>query len=198
MAQPRQRRPDRQGEVTAPTTTQVLVQQFTQSLRNLTRMVTTPNVLEDPQKLERIQNILRDMGEAISRLQAGARGSRRATPVRVESHVYRVSIGDRQYRVTLPERLPPRTARARLHEMLLNNELVGPGGRPLRAQVEMIAPTGTSPQAQERQREAQRFNSPRTPATARLDHFRDAYLSRTYINDRYVSDGTIRIASARR
>ncbi|MBU0526979.1 MAG: hypothetical protein ABH983_03950 [Candidatus Micrarchaeota archaeon] len=194
MAQPRQRRPDRQGEVTAPTRTQVLIQQFTQSLRNLTRLVTTPNVLEDPQKLERIQNMLRDMGETISQLRTGA-SARKATPARVESHVYRVSIGERQYRVTLPEQLPPRTARARLHEMLLHNELVGPGGRPLRAQVEMIAPTGTSQRAQEARREAERFNSPRTPATARLDRFRDAYLERTYIDGQYVSDGTVRIAS---
>jgi hypothetical protein len=192
MAQPRQRRSDRQGEVTAPTRTQVLIQRFTQSLRDLTRLVTNPSVLEDPQKLERIQNILRDMGETISQLK-----TRKSTPARVESHVYRVSVGDQQYRVTLPERLPARTARARLHEMLLQNELVGSGGRPLRAQVEMIEPTGTSRAAQEAQREARRFNSPRTTAAARLDHFRDDYLARTYIDGQYVSDGTVRIASSR-
>ncbi len=157
-------------------------------------MVTNPNVLSDPQKLERVQNMLQDMVDTLRQLRNRLRAAR-ATPARVQSHVYRVSIGDRQYRVTLPERLPPRTARARLHEMLLNNELTGPGGRPTRAQVEMIEPTGSSPRAQAARREAQRFNSG-NPST-RLDHFRDAYLDRTYINDRYVSDGTIRIARAR-
>ncbi len=189
MAQPRQRRPDRQGEVTVPPRTRALFQRFTQSMRNLTRMLTNPSVLQDPQKLERIQNMLRDMGETISQLR-----TTKATPARVTSHVYRVSIGDRQYRVTLPQELPPRTARATLHDLLLHNRLVGPGGSPLRAQVEMIEPTGTSRAAQEAQREARRFNSPRTPAAARLDRFRDDYLARTYINDRYVSDGTVRIA----
>ena len=177
--------------MTVPPRTRALYQRFTQTMRNLTRMLTTPSVLEDPQKLERIQNMIRDMGETIRQLR-----TRKSTPARVESHVYRVSIGDRQYRVTLPERLPPRTARARLHEMLLNNELVGPGGRPLRAQVEMIAPAGTSSRAQEARREAQRFNSRRS-AAARLDQFRDAYLDRTYIRGRYVSDGSVRVASSR-
>lgn len=57
-------------------------------------------------------------------------------PRRVASYVYEIEMGGARYRVSLPERLPTApngrvnvaAARARLHDLLLTNQLVGPGG----------------------------------------------------------------------
>jgi hypothetical protein len=141
--------------------------------------------------LVEIKNMLRNMMEAMQ--QAGAAGRRagpiqprtRPTPRRIEQHVYRVSVGDRTYRVTLPERLPARGGRERLHELLLGNQLVESGGSQVRADVQQVGGPGNR----------ERFNG-RAP-NARLDIFRDDYLSRTFRAGQYVPSRDVRVASAR-
>lgn len=113
------------------------------------------------------------------------RPTTRPTPRRVEQYVYRVSVGDREYRVTLPERLPARNARQRLHDMLVGNELIESGGSPIYADVRQTGGRGNQ----------DRFNS--RPQNARLDIFRDDYLSRTFRGGAYVDSRDIRIALVR-
>ncbi|MFN7991623.1 MAG: hypothetical protein U0R44_05690 [Candidatus Micrarchaeia archaeon] len=94
-------------------------------------------------------------------------------PRRVASYVYEIEMGGARYRVSLPERLPTApngrvnvaAARARLHDLLLTNQLVGPGGSNLRADVQML---GTDPVSATYNHEA--------PNT-RLDRFRDRFLT---------------------
>jgi len=104
-------------------------------------------------------------------------------PHRIQRFVYSVDIGRMRFRVTLPERLPARGARRRLFEMLQRNELVGPGGRPLLADVRMEG----------RSREAQEYNG--RPQNARLDVFRDAYLQSTSRRGQFVPAPDVRVAS---
>lgn len=104
-------------------------------------------------------------------------------PHRVHRFVYQIDVGTRTYEVTLPERLPARGARQRLFQMLQRNELVGPGGRPLLAGVRMEGPG----------MEAREFNQ-RSP-NARLDVFRDTYLSNSSRAGRFVPMPDVRVAA---
>ncbi len=115
----------------------------------------------------------------------GVRPTTRPTPRRIERHAYRVTVGDRTYRVTLPERLPARGARERLHDLLVGNELVETGGSPIRADVQQVSGPGNM----------ERFNG--RPPNARLDIFRDDYLSHTFRGGQYVPSREVRVAQAR-
>lgn len=118
-------------------------------------------------------------------------------PRRTEQFVYDVSVGTRTYRVALPEALPTlrgggvdmKVAERRLHDLLLNNQLVSRGNNPANppsplAQVSMV---GDGPGVQ-------RFNQ--GSPNQRLDMFRDDYLKLTFQGGRYVESGEVRIAEA--
>lgn len=128
---------------------------------------------------------LMQQGAAAGRAAGALRPTTRPTPRRIEQHVYRVSVGDRTYRVTLPERLPARGSRERLHELLLGNRLVESGGSQVRADVQQVGGPGNM----------ERFNG--RPPNARLDIFRDDYLARTFRGGQYVPSREVRVASAR-
>ena len=164
-----------------------------QDIRNLLneaqRIINQPNPTSE--QLRDVRRMLREANRLMDRLQARSsvpslRQVRRPAPARQRAYRYRVTLGQSTYEVTLPERLPSRGARRRLHEMLLNNELVGSGGRPLYADVRMSG----------RGREPQEFNG--RAGNARLDVFRDAYLGRTYQRGQFVDSRTIRIAALTR
>lgn len=124
---------------------------------------------------------------AAGRSAGAVRPTTRPTPRRIEQHAYRVTVGDRTYRVTLPERLPARGARERLHELLLGNELVDSEGNhvTVHADVQQVGGPGNM----------ERFN--RRPPNARLDIFRDDYLARTFRGGQYVPSREVRVAQAR-
>jgi hypothetical protein len=128
---------------------------------------------------------LMQRGAEAGRQASAIRPTTRPTPRRIEQHAYQVSVGDRTYRVTLPERLPARGARERLHELLLGNELVESGGAQVHADVQQVGGPGSM----------ERFNS--RPPNARLDIFRDDYLSRTFRDGHYVPSRDVRVADAR-
>jgi hypothetical protein len=149
----------------------------------------------EPATLESLQQQMTELGQQMvilnqqmTRIMGLMQGQQktRPTPRRVEQHTYLVTVGTRTYRVVLPEKLPERGARQRLHTMLLNNELVGTGGSKLRAQVTM----------QGNGQVAQKFNG--RAANARLDVFRDSYLGHTYKGGRFVNSSDVRIASIKR
>lgn len=162
-----------------------------QAARKPRQRTQAPTLQSLQQELVEIKNMLRNLMEMMQ--QAGASGRRpgtvqprtRPTPRRIEQHVYRVSVGDRSYRVTLPERLPARGGRERLHELLLGNQLVESGGSTVHADVQQIGGPGNH----------ERFNA-RAP-NARLDIFRDDYLSRTFRGGQYVPSREVRVASSR-
>ncbi|MFN7991624.1 MAG: hypothetical protein U0R44_05695 [Candidatus Micrarchaeia archaeon] len=86
-------------------------------------------------------------------------------PVRSQTFVYNVTVGNQQFRVALPEKLPASQsgAYARLHDLLLNNRLVEPGGQIVQAEVTRLdAGAGT-------------FNN--GAPNVRLDIFRDRFLA---------------------
>lgn len=150
-----------------------------------------PTLQSIQQELVEIRNMLRNLMEMMQ--QASAAGRRagpvqprtRPTPRRIEQHAYRVTVGDRTYRVTLPERLPARGSRERLHDLLVGNQLVDTGGAIVRADVQQIGGPGNM----------ERFNG--RPPNARLDIFRDDYLSRTFRGGHYVPSREVRVASSR-
>lgn len=137
--------------------------------------------------LERLRDLLTDLLNQVNRLleatAAPARSGARATvpaPRRVESFVYDVSMHGQSYRVTLNEPLPRGAAgQARLHDLLMNNQLVEPGGRVV-AGVD-VQRTGDA-----------RYNA--QPPNARLDIFRDRYLSETSSGGEFRAATDVRIA----
>lgn len=164
-----------------------------QEVRNLlneaNRIINQPNVTRE--NLRDVRQMLREANRLMDELQTRQavpriRQIKKPAPAREEQFRYRITVGREVYDVTLPERLPPREARRRLHDMLLNNELVGAGGRPLLADVRMAGPAQTS----------QEFNG--LAGNARLDNFRDAYLARTYQGGQFVDSRVIRIAAVAR
>ncbi|MCI0504388.1 hypothetical protein L0Y65_06825 [Candidatus Micrarchaeota archaeon] len=122
-------------------------------------------------------------------------------PRRVEQFVYDVSLGGRTYRVALADPLPAlrgggvdlATAQRRLHDLLLNNQLVrreNPNDpmSPVIALAQVNMP-GTTPADQ-------RFNA--GAPNQRLDMFRDAYLGLTFRGGNYAESSAILIAEAPR
>jgi hypothetical protein len=117
--------------------------------------------------------------------------SRAKAPVRTQQFVYGVKVGTTRYTISLNERLPSRggrvdvpAAQQALHDLLLHNRLVEPGGKGVRAQV-IVAGPGPAAEA---------FN--KAPANVRLDRFRDAYLARTSSGGEFEKSPDVRIADA--
>lgn len=112
-------------------------------------------------------------------------------PVRVMQFVYDVNVGSEKYRVTLPEQLPlnqdgslnAAAAKAKLHDLLLNNKLSRSGGA-VRADVQLLEPSDRTAE----------YN--RGPQNMRLDVFRDKYLGKTYKGGEYVDNPDVRLALA--
>ncbi len=162
-----------------------------QAARKPRQRTQAPTLQSLQQEMVEIKNMLRNVldllqqGAAAGRRAGTVRPTTRPTPRRIEQHVYRVSVGDRAYRVTLPERLPARGGRERLHELLVGNQLVETGGAVVHADVQQIGGPGNH----------ERFNA-RAP-NARLDIFRDDYLSRTFRGGQYVPSREVRVASSR-
>jgi len=197
MAQ-RQRTPERQSEADL----------VVGALRDLAQRLRDAQLTPEQRDTVRdvINGMLRTVQSTGTRGQAVAQPLRpapqqtqvRPAPRRVEVFAYDVVLNNRRYRVSLPEPLPTlrgggldvAAAQRRLHELLLNNRLVTretPGGPLLvHADVTMLG-TGAP---------VTRFNA--GPPNARLDIFRDAYLSLTFHDGRYVPSTAIRIAEAPR
>lgn len=164
-----------------------------QPVRRPRQRTQEPTLQSIQQELTEIKDMLRNMMEVLQQAAAAGRSAgavrpmTRPTPRRVEQHSYRVTVGDRTYRVTLPERLPARGARERLHDLLLGNQLVDSEGErvTVHADVQQVGGPGSM----------ERFNG--RPPNARLDIFRDDYLARTFRDGHYVPNREVRVAQGR-
>jgi hypothetical protein len=189
-----QRTPERQSEA------ERLVEALHDVAGRLRTMRLTPEQRIEVRNLinEMLQNMQRTVTRGQAVTQQAEQAQSRPAPRRVEVFAYDVVLNNRRYRVSLPEPLPTRrgggldvaAAQRRLHDLLLNNQLVTretPEGPVLvRADVTMLGEGA----------QQQRFN--RGPPNQRLDVFRDSYLALTFHDGRYVPSTAIRIAEAPR
>ncbi len=155
-----------------------------EQLRDMVNRIPIVNLT--PQQRETLREMLHEVLRQLNEAQQQSRPMPRIqrSPARTEAYFYDVSLAGRTYRVGLPERLPrdPMAAQARLHDLLLNNRLVEPGGAIVHSDVRM---QGTG---------AETFAFNGRPPNARLDDFRDSYLARTSSGGGFVGRPDVRIA----
>ncbi|MFH0884867.1 MAG: hypothetical protein V1861_04105 [Candidatus Micrarchaeota archaeon] len=173
-----------------------------QSLRELVQRIRS--VQFTPEQREQIRQFLEEMArrtqqtstQPSSPVETAPQSRRQPAPRRVEQFVYDISLGGRTYRVALAEPLPTlrgggvnlADAQRRLHDLLLNNQLVTHANPSDPASPVVALAQVTMPGSSQAE---QRFNAG-TP-NQRLDLFRDAYLNLTFRNGRYVESTAVRI-----